>query len=261
MSGLKRLGIDEIALRKGQRDYVVVLVDLERSCLIGMAQSRQQVEIEKALESFGVEVLAQIEEVSIDLSGNYRGLVKRLLPNAAIVADRFHVMKIINTELNQVRRQEIKAQDQQPDETQREQAKATLKKSKYALLKPEENLTEKQRETLEEVKNISPLLAQMHQQKERFREIFDTQFEWEEGLFELGDWLMESATIFTHSVQTIDRWLEEIVNYFDHRTTNGIVEGINNKLKLIKRSGYGFRNFENFRLRCLICWHLNFNSA
>lgn len=63
MSGLKRLGIDEIALRKGQRDYVVVLVDLERSCLIGMAQSRQQVEIEKALESFGVEVLAQIERL------------------------------------------------------------------------------------------------------------------------------------------------------------------------------------------------------
>ncbi|ATS18606.1 hypothetical protein BRW62_07385 [Parathermosynechococcus lividus PCC 6715] len=48
----------------------------------------------------------------------------------------------------------------------------------------------------------------------------------------------------------------EITAYFDNHTNSGVVEGINNKLKLIKRSGYGFRNFDNFQLRCLICWHL-----
>jgi transposase len=58
-------------------------------------------------------------------------------------------------------------------------------------------------------------------------------------------------------VPTIKRWLGEIVGYFDYKTTSGIVEGINNKLKLIKRSGFGFRNFDNFRIISLISWDLH----
>jgi len=65
-------------------------------------------------------------------------------------------------------------------------------------------------------------------------------------------------TIF-QSYQTILRWFDEIIAYFDNRTTNGVVEGIN-KLKLIKRSAYGFRNFDNFRVRCLLVI-LNFSLA
>ncbi|MGH1397453.1 MAG: ISL3 family transposase, partial [Trichormus sp.] len=57
-----------------------------------------------------------------------------------------------------------------------------------------------------------------------------------------------------HSNNTIIRWFDEIIAYFDNGTTSGAVEGINNKLKLIKRSGYGFRNFDNFRVRCLLNW-------
>lgn len=75
------------------------------------------------------------------------------------------------------------------------------------------------------------------------------------------DWLADAENNFEKSVGTIKRWLSEITGYFDQRTTSGAVEGINNRLKLIKRSGYGFRNFENFALRCLICWHLGVSSA
>ena len=95
----------------------------------------------------------------------------------------------------------------------------------------------------------------------QFRVIFQTSKNWTEGMFSLLDWLAENQKRFHSSVGTISRWLGEVTAYFDYRTTSGAVEGINNKLKLIKRSGYGFRNFENFRLRCLICWHLNCSSA
>jgi transposase len=78
LSLLKRLGIDEIALRTGQGDYIVVLVDLERRVLLGFAPSRKQEEIGKVLEGWGEAVLSQIVEVSIDLSGNYKGLVNKL---------------------------------------------------------------------------------------------------------------------------------------------------------------------------------------
>jgi len=59
---------------------------------------------------------------------------------------------------------------------------------------------------------------------------------------------------------TLKNWFSQITAYFETRTTSGVVEGINNRLKLIKRLGYGFRNFDNFRLirlRCLMCWHLD----
>jgi transposase len=62
-------------------------------------------------------------------------------------------------------------------------------------------------------------------------------------------------------VKPIKRWLAEIVGYFERRTTNGIVEGINNKLKLLKRAGFGFRNFNNFETRALLCWHFPNNLA
>lgn len=172
MSKLRRLGIDEIALRKGHKEYVVVLVDLESRQLIGMAPSTQ-VDIKAVLLPWGAEVLANIEEVSIDLSGNYRGLVHRILPNADIVADRFHVMKLVNQDLNRARNAFIRKPTALPAGITPEAAKAAMKNSKYALLKPEENLTDTQRDKLAEVKAVAPQLAKMHEHKEAFRALFN----------------------------------------------------------------------------------------
>ena len=86
--------------------------------------------------------------------------------------------------------------------------------------------------------------------------VFEQTDNWLTGLFKLGMWLASAKPYFSNSQRTIIRWLDEILAYFDHRTSSGVVEGINNKLKLIKRSGYGFRNFGNYRARCLLNWHL-----
>jgi transposase len=256
LSGLRRLGIDEISLHKGQGDYIVVLVDLDKHELIGLVESRKHKDIKAELKSWGEEVLSQIEEVSIDLSGSYRGLITKVLPNADIVADRFHVMKLVNDELNRARHAQKRAISELKDTPQKEELESIFKNSKYALLKPEENLTEKQKLKLEEVKKAFPGLAKMHQQKESFRIIFNDGRNWTDGVFKLLGWLKDAQSTFRDSTGTIVRWFGEITNYFESRTTSGAVEGINNRLKLIKRSGYGFRNFANFRLRCLICWHL-----
>lgn len=252
---MKRLGIDEIALRKGQGNYIVVLVDLDRRVPLGFAPSRKQEDVRKVIEGWGEAVLTQIIEVSIDLSGNYKGLVNKLLPNAEVVADRFHVMKIVNQDLDAARKTLRKANNENLDEVEKSRVAAALKQSKYALLKPEENLTEKQKAKLEEIRKVLPMLARMHGQKEAFRAIFEQANDWGDGTFQLLDWLVEAQETFKESVGTI------VTAYFDNRTTSGTVEGINNKLKLIKRSGYGFRNFDNFQLRCLICWHLAIDCA
>lgn len=144
---------------------------------------------------------------------------------------------------------------------QREEITKLLKSSKYALLKPEINLTDKQKVKLEQVKQISPLLATLHQKKEDLREIFETAQTWQDGMEQFAQWIVSVEELLPKSAATLTNWFDEITNYFHHHTSNGIVEGINNKLKLIKRSGFGFRNFANFELRYLICWHLDFSPA
>jgi len=105
------------------------------------------------------------------------------------------------------------------------------------------------------VKEVSPTLGEMHRLKEEFRDIFEEEKSCGEGLLKLLDWMSNAQLNFPESIKTIARWLGEIVGYFEQKTTSGMVEGINNKLKLIKRLGYGFRNFSNFGLRCLLSWH------
>ena len=159
-------------------------------------------------------------EVSLDLSGNYKGLVHKLLPNATVVADRFHVMKIVNQDLDTARKTLRKANEQTADEVEKARIAAALKQSKYVLLKPEENLTQKQKVKLEEIRNVLPTLAQMHQQKEAFRAIFEQAKGWGEGTFQLLAWLAEAQESFQEGVGTIGRWFGEVTAYFDNRTTS-----------------------------------------
>jgi transposase len=263
-SELKRLGIDEIAVIKGKGNYCAVLIDLEKSKLIGILAGRKQEEIREVLLGWGKEVLEQIEEVSIDLWKGYRNLVRDLIPNAQVVADRFHVMAQINKELDAQRKREkrqvedlIKKAESSEEKADQEKVLEGLKKSKYVLLKNESNLNEEQKAKLVQVKDVSFTLKSMHELKEEIRIFFEQANNWLVGLLKLGRWLSGAKKYFPDSQNTIIRWLDEIIAYFDYKTRSGVVEGINNKLKLIKRSAYGFRNFENFRVRCFLSWQFD----
>jgi transposase len=264
-SELKRLGIDEIALIKGKGNYCAVLIDLEKSKLISILPARTQSEISQVMREWGTEVLDSIEEVSIDLWKGYRNLVTELMPKAQVVADRFHVMAQINKELDIQRKREkrkvedlIKVANTPEEKAKHEQVLEVFKKSKYVLLKNEKDLSEEQESKLIQVKEAASNLKRMHELKEEIRKIFEQSNHWLTGLFKLGRWLASAKKYFPDSQNTIIRWLDAIIAYFDNRTTSGVVEGINNKLKLIKRSAYGFRNFENYRIRCLLNWHFNY---
>ena len=257
---LRRLGIDEISLVKGQGKFMVVLVDLETHKLLGLASERKQSEIEKVMLKWGEKVLGRIEEVSMDMSYNYKALVNKLCPNASVTVDRFHVTKMIHSELNQARIDQKKVAESL---NIKERAKlfGSLKGSKYVLLKAEPNLSPKQKEKLLQVKTASALVEVMHSLKEEFHNLFENSWDLGEGTLGLIDWLKKAELYYKKSVPTIKRWFSEIVGYFEQRTTNGIVEGINNKLKLLKRSGFGFTNFNNFETRALLFWHFPRNLA
>jgi transposase len=260
LSQLSRLGIDEIALVKGQGNYLAVLVDLDTHKPIEIVKSRRISEVRQVIEQWGIQVLKQIKEVSIDLWSPYKKLIEELMPNADITADRFHVMKQINMELDTARKIEKKAAMSLENRAKREKILAGLTKSKYSLLKNEDSLTEQQKEKLKSAQNVSPTLSKMHALKEGFRNLFERTQSWGNSVLNLLEWMSEALSYFPKSIKTIVRWFGEVVGYFDERTTSGVVEGINNKLKLIKRLGYGFRNFNNFRLRSLLNWYFTANS-
>ncbi|MDJ0738042.1 MAG: ISL3 family transposase [Nostocaceae cyanobacterium] len=268
VKNLKRLGIDEISLVKRQGKFIVVLVDIDSEKLIGLVKERKQIEIEKEMRKWGEQVLEQIEEVSIDMTGNYKKLVEKICPNALVTVDRFHVTKVIHDELNQATIAENKTASSLNIES-REKVFDSLKGNKYTILKAENKLTEKQKEKLDRIREASPLIGIMHSLKEEFHNIFDTSEDLGTGMLGLIDWLKKAVRVsaalavpyYQKSVKTIKRWFGEIVGYFERKTTKVVVEGINNKLKRIKPSGFGFINFRNFEIRALLSWHYDINLA
>ncbi|WP_375490908.1 ISL3 family transposase [uncultured Nostoc sp.] len=260
VTNLRRLGIDEISLVKGQGKFIVVLVDIDSGKLIGLVKERKQIEIEKIMRNWGEKALEQIEEVSIDMTGNYKYLVEKICPNAYVTVDRFHVTKIVHEELNRARIAEKKTASELKV-PEREKVFESLKGNKFTILKAENKLTEKQKSKLDKIREASPIIAIMHSLKEDFHNLFESNKNVGTGMLGLMDWLKKAEPYYQKSVQTIKRWFGEIVGYFERRTTSGVVEGINNKLKLIKRSGFGFRNFRNFEIRALLSWHYPINLA
>jgi len=238
--GVKHLGMDEIAKRKGHQNFVTVLGDIEKGELIEVIDSHQQDKIIEVLMEKELEVREGVEQVSVDMWGGFPKVIEKVFPNAVIVTDRFHVMKALNEELNKIRKQT--------------KLNVKIKGEKWLLLKNKEDLKEEELEKLELVLKQSARLRKAYEYKESFREIYEKVNDKEEGRLKFTEWLENAKSIYTDVISTIRRNLDSICNYFLSRTTNGAMEGINNRLKLIKRQAYGFMNFDNMRNRFLACF-------
>lgn len=237
---VKRVGMDEIAKRKGHKNYATVLSDLDKGELIKVIDSHEQTAIIETLMKQPLEVREKVEEVSVDMWGGFPAIIEKVFPKAKIVTDRFHVMKAVNEELNKIRKQT--------------KFKTKIKGTKWLLLKNKKDLNEEQLEKLELVLKQSRRLRKAHEHKESFREIYENTKECEEGKLAIIKWLKDAGKIYVDVIGTIRNHLDYICNYFLSRTTNSPMEGINNRLKLIKRQAYGFLNFENMRRRFLACF-------
>jgi len=200
--------------------------------------SHQQLGIIEALEQQPIAVREQIVEVSVDMWGGFPKVVEKVFPNATLVIDRFHVMQATNKELNKVRRQ-VGVFD---------------RGSKFILLRNGAELKEDEKQTLEQILNRSKRLRKAYESKEELRAIYESPLTVETGRLHFEEWLNRAQKVFSEVTTTIRNHLDGICNYFRTRTTSGPMEGINNRIKLIKRQAYGFVNFENFRKRLLACF-------
>jgi transposase len=221
--------------RKGHKDFVTVVCDIDRADLVEVIDSHKQDQIVEVLERQPLEIRKQVKEVSVDMWGGFPKVIETVFPNAVVVIDRFHVMKAVNSNLNTIRKQ----------------SEIRVKNNKFILLKNGIDLNDEENEKLELILKQSERLRLAYEFKESFRAIYESKLTVEEGKTKIELWIDKARKVYCNAITTITNHIEGICNYFLSRTTSGVMEGINNKSKLIKRRAYGFVNFDNFRMRLL----------
>lgn len=242
-----KLGLDEIALKKGHKDFITIISDITNGKPIAVLKDRSKESLGEFFDGLDKKTKDRIKEVSIDMWGPYFYVIKQHLPKAKVVIDRFHVQSHLNESLTSVRRKIQKDLS--------EEEKEVIKGSRWILVKNVEDLTEEEKKKLDDIYESCSILKRYHQAKEEFRKIFDKVSSRNYAGKKINLWIekihKENLYLYSKFVETLERWKSEILNYFISKTTNGFVEGLNNKIKLLKRIGFGFTNFEHFALRIL----------
>jgi len=229
LSGFHQLGIDEFAIRKGHV-YMTSFGDLETSRVIFLGEGRKKGVVKAFLVSRGIDP-DQIDVVCCDMWDPCLNGIGKFLKKAMVVFDRFHVMNQINTAIELVHREEQRNNE-------------ALRKSRFLWLKNPKNLTSQQEARLAALKRLDLRTARAYQIKlalARFWEIADPA----EAMSYLKRWYFWT----THSwllpviqaARTIKRYWQGVINFLDARVTNGLVEGLNSKIKTAMKRAYGFK--------------------
>lgn len=244
---LQHLAIDEIAMGRGHR-YVTVVLDLDSGAVVFVGDGKGA----DALDPFWRRLKAahaRIRAVATDMSLAYIQAVCQHLPRAVHVFDRFHIVKLFNDKLADLRR-----------ELHREATdrlhKNVLKGTRWLLLKNPENLDDRrrERERLEEALRLNQPLATAYYLKEDLRQIWE-QRDKATARRVLDDWIRRAEAACIKQLRqmaiTLSMYRTGILAYYDYPISTSPLEGTNNKIQTMKRQAYGFRDPEFFKLKIL----------
>ncbi len=244
---VRQIAIDEISVGKGQR-YITLVLDLESGAVVHVGEGKGGDALTafwKRLRSSG----AKIDAVASDMSPAYFEAITSNLPKATLVFDRFHVMKLFNEKLSNLRRELHR-------ETTDMMHKEVLKGTRWLLLKRPENLdaTRNEQARLEEALRLNQPLATAYYLKEDLAEAWEQEDRDTAQAF-LLDWIAQAETsgirMLIQFARTLRIHAQGILNYYDYPISTGPLEGTNNKIKTMKRQAYGFRDQEFLKLKIL----------
>lgn len=245
---LRILGLDEISLLKGHRDFVTIVSARDEQAepvVLAVLEGREKQTVIAFLKSIPEELRVTVSEVCTDLYEGFANAVKEVLPRVKVVADRFHVSKLLRSAVDTLRKTEMGT------------IKEALKPEEYAAFKGvlwvwrrnQQDLTEEELQQLELLFECSPLLRRAHNLREKLYQIFETKQTKQAGERAIRAWIKEVKSsgldCFDKFLATLEAWMDEITNYFISRLSSGWVEGLNNKIKVLKRRCYGIRNLPN----------------
>jgi transposase len=237
LDGLTKIGMDETSSKRGHK-YIMLSVDLDQKRVIYASPGKDETTVSKLCNYLKTKKIepTDISHFSIDMSPALITGIKKHFPDSAIVFDRFHIKKLLNESMDNLRKLERKEHE-------------LLKGQKYTFLKKQKNLTSDQKRTKYELMELFPKLGD----GVRFVELFDDFFTFknkEQAAAYLAWWcdLVEDSNIypFQSFVKSVKSHWSGIINWYDHKISNGILEGLNTKIQLAKRRARGFRNIENF---------------
>ena len=239
LAGVRRIGIDETSYRRGHR-YLLVVVCHDTGRLLWAAEGRSQATLQGFFEALGEERCALVTHVSCDAAAWIHACVKQNCPRAVICMDAFHVVQWVNDAVDDVRRQQVK---EQRDADQVEQA-ASVKGTRWALLKAPQKLSERQRSVLSEVERLNRPLYRAYLLKEHLRLLLKRPLE--EARASLDQWLVWASHSRLQPMVRVARSIRRVRAFIDatleHGLSNGRVESINAKIRLIQQRAFGFHH-------------------
>jgi transposase len=248
--GPKVIGIDEISIGKGQT-YRIVVSDLIRGRAIWFGgEDRKEASMHQFYDWLGEKKARGIRLVVMDMWRPFRNVAQERVPHAAILYDKFHVMKQLNEALNEVRKSEYaRLQGEQ---------RRYIKGQKYVLLSRRENLSMEGRNSLKTLLAANRRLNTAYLLKESFGQLWDYEREgWARRFFE--NW---KASLKWQRLKPYEKFAEMVERHWDgiasyckqeNKVPLGFVEGLNNKIRVIQRRAYGLRDEEYLRLKILTC--------
>lgn len=242
---VKRLGIDEQSHRKGKRDYLCVLTDLDRGILVDLLESRKKEDLVAHFQSLGPSFCAQITYVSCDGWKGYISAAQTCFPKATLVLDRFHVTEWMNDCVDAFRK----------TLRQSEAKNRNYRHLKWILYKQYHRLSDQELDKLEAAFQDCPLLKEVYWTRESFHHILDNGKQVEEVLKKIKEWVEAMSgdvkAIFKPFIKTLESSKTYIANYVKDALSNAVTEGLNNLIRSVRRVAFGMPNFEHLRWRAL----------
>ena len=240
-SNVTRIGVDETSKAKGH-DYVSLFVDMAERRTIFVTEGKDA----RTISAFTGDFEAHggkpqdITDVSMDMSPAFIAGVEGNLPQAAITFDKYHILKVINEAVDAVRKTETKEQD-------------LLRGQKYVFLNNRENLTESQRKRLEAIESLPRLnlrTLRAYHMRENFQGIYkeETREEFEDGLKRWYFWATHSRIKeMVEAARTVKRHWAGVLRWYDSRSNNGILEGLNSLVQAAKAKARGYKTFKSLK--------------
>jgi transposase len=252
---LEVVGLDEIALKKGRSDYVVIVtarLEDGQVKVLAVLPNRDKKTVKAFLSRIPTRLQRTIHTVCTDMWKAYINAVKEVLGSAVVVVDRYHVATKYRDCADKLRKQELKRLKTELSEDEYN----TIKGAMWPYRKNKTDLKSQEAELLDRLFAYTPSLKLAYDFREKLTAIFEKDLTKPQATQAIKDWCQEveasPLTCFDPFLTTLATYLDEITNYFLHRDSSGFVEGLNNKIKVLKRRCYGLLNLDHLFQRLFL---------
>lgn len=255
ISEIGLLGLDEISLKKGRKDFVTIVTSRTDTGIriLAVLKGREKATVKTFLKEIPKHLHSTIVAVCSDMYDGFVNAAKEVFAGRIpVIVDRFHVAQLYRKALVSFRKKELK------------RLRKALSEQEYRALKPaiallcghKEFLTQEEEKIVEPLFQKAPLLSAAYKLCSKLTQIFNSHLRPDQAIASLHAWMQEVETsgvnCYNTFIKTLKKYQPEIVNYFINRHNSGFVEGVNNKIKVLKRRCYGITNLKHFFQRVFL---------